>query len=49
MENNNIITKYPEGLDYLEQNLDIMGLPKEGMTEMRKAMVKSLIMTLARQ
>jgi len=50
MENkDNIITKYPEGLDYLEDNLDVMGIPKGDMSPMRKQMIKNMILTLARQ
>ena len=46
----NIITKYPEGLAYLEENLDVMGIPRGDNTiPMRTAMVKNIIITLARQ
>lgn len=41
------ITKYPEGLDYLAENLE-MAVPKDNMA-VRKAMVNSLISTLVRQ
>ena len=46
----NIITKYPEGLAYLEENLDVLGIPRNDNTiPMRTAMVKNIIITLARQ
>ncbi|MBQ7736370.1 MAG: hypothetical protein IJT62_00875 [Oscillospiraceae bacterium] len=45
----NIITCYPEGLDYLEKKLNVLGLPRFLMTGLRKKLIKSLILTLARQ
>ena len=47
-DNRNIITKYPEGLDYLNKNLNVLGLPKF-LGALRKKLIKSLILTLARQ
>lgn len=41
------ITKYPEGLDYLAENLK-MPVPKDKIQQ-RKAIVMGLIVTLARQ
>jgi hypothetical protein len=51
MENNNPITKYPEGLDYLEKNMGtLLFFPKLGLLKaLRKKFIKSLILTLARQ
>ncbi len=46
----NIITKFPEGLDYLNEQLDVMGIPNTEQTApMRKQMIQSIILTLARQ
>jgi len=45
----NLITKYPEGIDFLEDKLDIMGIPKGDMSPVRKQMIKNMILTLARQ
>ncbi len=47
-ENKNVITQYPEGLDYLNKNLNVLGLPKF-LGALRKKLIKSLILTLARQ
>ncbi|MBO4818756.1 MAG: hypothetical protein J5528_01340 [Firmicutes bacterium] len=44
----NIITQYPEGLDYLDKHLNVLGLPKF-LKGLRKKLIKSLILTLARQ
>ena len=49
MEEKNIITKYPEGLDYLEKKLNVLGLPRIFLTKLRKKLIKSLILTLVRQ
>ena len=52
MENKkNPITQYPEGLDYIEKNLKtILFFPKLFVLKgLRKKMIKSLILTLARQ
>lgn len=46
-ENENIITKYPEGLDYLEKNVKIPFLYV--LLGMKKKLIKSIILTLARQ
>ena len=49
MENErNIITKYPEGLEYLNKHLNVLGLPKL-LKGLRMKLIKSLILTLARQ
>ena len=47
-EERNIITKYPEGLEYLNKHLNVLGLPKF-LGALRKKLIKSLILTLARQ
>ncbi|MDO5138599.1 MAG: hypothetical protein Q4D71_09120 [Oscillospiraceae bacterium] len=49
--NNNPITKYPEGLDYLEKNMGtILFFPKlKILRGLRIKFIKSLILTLARQ
>ena len=49
MKRRNIITRYPEGLDYLEKKLDVLGLPRVILTKLRKKLIKSLILTLVRQ
>lgn len=41
------ITKYPEGLEYLAEHLEL-AIPKENMA-VRKAIVSGLISTLVRQ
>lgn len=48
-ENKNIITKYPEGIDFLEKKLNILGLPRILLTGLRKKLIRSLILSLARQ
>ena len=49
--NNNPITKYPEGLEYLEKNMGtILFFPKLKLLKgLRIRFIKSLILTLARQ
>ncbi len=49
--NNNPITKYPEGLEYLEKNMGtILFFPKMRLLRsLRIRFIKSLILTLARQ
>ncbi len=49
--NNNPITKYPEGLEYLEKNMGtILFFPKlRLLRSLRIRFIKSLILTLARQ
>ncbi len=47
-DNKNVITKYPEGLEYLNKHLNVLGLPKF-LGGLRKKLIKSLILTLARQ
>ena len=49
--NNNPITKYPEGLEYLEKNMGtILFVPKlRLLRSLRIRFIKSLILTLARQ
>ena len=45
----NIITKYPEGLNYLEKKLNVLGLPRILLTKLRLKLIKNLILTLVRQ
>ena len=40
-ENENIITKYPEGLEYLAKNIN--------MPHVNEALIKSIVLNLARQ
>lgn len=47
-DNKNVITQYPEGLEYLNKKLNVLGLPKF-LGGLRKKLIKSLILTLARQ
>ena len=49
--NNNPITKYPEGLEYLEKNMGtILFFPRlRLLRSLRIRFIKSLILTLARQ
>ena len=49
MNESNIITQYPEGLDYREKKLNVLGLPRFILTALRKKLIKSLILTLVRQ
>lgn len=46
-EKENIITKYPEGLEYLNKNVKIPFLYV--LLGMKKKLIKSIILTLARQ
>lgn len=43
----NIITKYPEGLDYLEKNIKMPFLYV--LMGMKRKLIKSIILTIARQ